>query len=197
MLHQNKTKQDKMGGNYNSATGSARHFLLYSPTHTNTLIHTLVSGGGRWVLRWVYCTHCSSPVGSTWRGSRSWSKPLRVLSTSPSLCRAKANQKPLRQSSAPLLIKCEIQHNNSAVRLKADCNYVSLRHHIFLKKISLSGTLVLCALLPTCFSQPWTAVCNHQRASDSSPWKASERCRWGHGWSCEHTHTHRQKRSII
>lgn len=36
----------------------------------------------------------------------------------------------------------------------------------------------------TCFSQPWTAVCNHRRASDSSPWKASERCRWDRGWSC-------------
>ncbi len=47
------------------------------------------------------------------------------------------------------------------------------------------------SVVPTCFSQPWTVVCNHQRASDSSPWKASERYRWGHGWSCTHTDTHK------
>lgn len=49
-------------------------------------------------------------------------------------------------------------------------------------------------IMRTCSSQPWTAVCNHQRASGSSPWKASERCRWGRGWSCEHK---RNRRSML
>lgn len=128
--------------------------------------HTLVAKEEQVCLN--DCTH--SPVDLTWQGSRSWSKPLHVLLTLPSLCWIKHQTLSLNQ-------------HYFSWSDEADCNQVSVRQW---EKM----------LVPTCFSQPWTAVCNHQRASDSSPWKASERCRWGRGWSCEHRQTHRSRSRV-
>ena len=112
-----------------------------------------------------------SPVDSISRGSQSWPKPLRVLLTLPSLCYV------------------GIKKNKKQIAIK------SLRN-VFSSPSQKVNRVAEESVVPTCFSQPWTAVCNHQRASDSSPWKASERCRWGRGWSCKYTHRHTYKSDL-
>lgn len=101
-----------------------------------------------------------SPVGLTWPGSRSWSRPLRVLSTWPSPC-----------------------GGQGTIINKPKSDPVSNQRRTWTVPL-LNGERKT-KWTPTCFSQPWTVVCSRQRASGSSPWRASGRCRSSRGWSWE------------
>lgn len=80
------------------------------------------------------------------------------------------------EKSPTAVIKCALLHSENTQCTVAG---LSMEHFLWIKCEK--------RLVPTCFSQPWTVVCNHQKASDSSPWRAWERCRWGRGWSWQQT----------